>query len=163
SFAADRHDDGDLTANEIGRQRRHPVILALSPAILDCDVSALDKASFLQAAAEASHQMRERTGRRCAEKSHYRHRRLLRSRRERPPRRATEQRDELAPVHSITSSTSASSLGGTVRASALAVWRLIINSNLVACSTGRSAGLAPLRIRAAYAPALRYASVRLGP
>ena len=50
-------------------------------------------------------------------------------------------RDEL--VHSITSSASASSLSGIWRPSALAVLRLITNSNLVACITGRSAGLAP--------------------
>jgi hypothetical protein len=39
--------------------------------------------------------------------------RLLRPRRERPRRRAAEQRDEIAPLHhSITSSASASSLSG---------------------------------------------------
>src|SRR5262249_11898365 len=36
--------------------------------------------------------------------------------------------------------------GGIVRPRALAVFRLITNSNLVGCSTGRSAGLVPLRI-----------------
>src|SRR5262249_41532583 len=40
---------------------------------------------------------------------------LLRARRERPCRRAAEQRDELAAPHSITSSARASSVGGTVR------------------------------------------------
>ena len=48
--------------------------------------------------------------------------------------------------HSITSSARARSNCGTVRPSALAVFRLMISSNLVACWTGRSAGLAPLRI-----------------
>src|SRR5262249_10814908 len=62
-------------------------------------------------------------------------------------RRATDHRDEVAPLHSITSSASASSLSGTVRPSALAVLRLSTSSNLVGCSTGRSAGLVPLRIR----------------
>src|SRR5262249_42499869 len=37
-----------------------------------------------------------------------------RARRERPRRRAAEQRDELAALHSITSSARASSVGGTV-------------------------------------------------
>ena len=61
-----------------------------------------------------------------AEKPDHRHRRLLRPRRERPRRRrAAEQRDELAPLHSITSSARASSVGGTSRPSALAVLRLI--------------------------------------
>src|SRR5215471_19305075 len=36
--------------------------------------------------------------------------------------------------------------GGIVRPSALAVLRLITSSNLVGCSTARSAGLAPFRI-----------------
>jgi len=58
---------------------------------------------------------------------------LLRSRREWPRRRAAEQRDELAPLdHSITLSASASSLSGTVRPSALAVFRLMTSSNLAA-------------------------------
>ena len=57
-----------------------------------------------------------------AEKSDRRHLRLLRPRRERPcRRRAAEQRDELAPSHSITSSARASSVGGTSRPSVFAV------------------------------------------
>ena len=48
--------------------------------------------------------------------------------------------------HSITSSARASSEGVTVRPSAFAVVRLITIANLVDCRTGRSAGLAPLRI-----------------
>ena len=45
---------------------------------------------------------------------------LLRARRERPSdRRAAEKRDELAPLHSITSSARASSVGGTVEAERL--------------------------------------------
>src|SRR5262244_481154 len=79
---------------------------------------------------------------------------LLRARSERPRRRrAAEQRDELATFHrcnhSITSSARASSVGGISRPSALTVLRLITNSNLVGCKIGRSAGLAPLRMRAA--------------
>jgi len=58
-----------------------------------------------------------------------------------------EQRDELATLHSITSSARASSVGGMSMPSALTVGRLITNSNLVDCTTGRSAGLAPLRMR----------------
>jgi hypothetical protein len=48
--------------------------------------------------------------------------------------------------YSITSSASASSLSGTETPSDFAVLRLSTNSNLVDCSTGRSAGFAPLRI-----------------
>jgi len=66
--------------------------------------------------------------------------------------RAAEQRDELAPLHSITSSARASSIGGTVTPSVLAVSALMTSSNLLACTTGRSAGFAPLRMRPAYTP-----------
>ena len=47
--------------------------------------------------------------------------------------------------YSITSSARATSVGGTTRPRALAVFILITSSNLVGISTGRSAGLAPLR------------------
>src|SRR5262245_1767370 len=77
---------------------------------------------------------------------------LLRPRRERPRRkRASNHFDELAALqlraHSITSSARASSVGGTSRPRSLAVLRLITSSNLTGCSTGRSVGFAPLRIR----------------
>ena len=62
-------------------------------------------------------------------------------------RRTAEQGYELAADHSITSSARASSIGGTSSPSILAVWALITNSNLDACTTGKSAGLAPLRTR----------------
>ena len=51
----------------------------------------------------------------------------------------------------------ASSPGGKLRPNALAVLRLITNSNLIDCMTGRSAGFSPLRIRPVYTPAWRYA------
>ena len=52
-------------------------------------------------------------------------------------------------AYSITSSIRASSCGGRSSPSILAVWASMTSSNLVACTTGRSAGLAPLRIRPA--------------
>ena len=48
--------------------------------------------------------------------------------------------------HSITWSARSSSEGGIVRPNAFAVLRLITSSNVVGCSIGTSAGLAPLRI-----------------
>jgi hypothetical protein len=48
--------------------------------------------------------------------------------------------------YSTTLSARASSAGGTSRPRALAALTLITSSNLVGCSTGRSPGLAPLRI-----------------
>src|SRR5262249_49094185 len=56
---------------------------------------------------------------------------LLRARKERPRRRAAQHRHELAsPHHSITSSARASSMGGMVKPSALAVLRFITSSYL---------------------------------
>src|SRR5262249_41246958 len=64
-------------------------------------------------------------------------------------------------AYSITSSAMASSPGERLRLNALAVLRLITNSNLLDCMTGRSAGFSPLRIRPVYTPAWRYASLGL--
>ena len=44
------------------------------------------------------------------------------------------------------SSARSSTVGGTFRPSALAVFKLIMSSNLVGCSTGISRGFEPLRI-----------------
>ena len=52
----------------------------------------------------------------------------------------------LTSSYSITSSARVSSVGGMLMPSALAVLKFITNSNLVGCSTGRSAGFAPLKI-----------------
>src|SRR5215475_9643934 len=60
-----------------------------------------------------------------------------------------------ASHHSITSSARASSVGGTVMPSALAVFILMTSWKRVGCSTGKSAGWAPLRILSTYTAALR--------
>src|ERR1700745_2137691 len=79
-------------------------------------------------------------------------------------RRAGEQLDKFASSHShrlrkpramhcnkpqrysITSAARPSSEGGTVKPSAVAVFRLMTSSIFVGCSTGNSAGLAPFKI-----------------
>ena len=58
--AAGRDDHRHLTANQIGRQRRQPIILALRPAVFDRDVPALDIAGFAQALAERGQYIRPR-------------------------------------------------------------------------------------------------------
>jgi len=68
---------------------------------------------------------------------------LLRARRERPSGCAAEQRDELAPFHSITSWASASSVGGTSRPRVLAVWALMTSSNFDVCCPERRRDRAP--------------------
>jgi hypothetical protein len=56
-----------------------------------------------------------------------------------------DDRDELAPSHSITSSARPSDDGGTSRPSAVAVLRLIASSYLVGACTGKSAGFLALK------------------
>ena len=55
--------------------------------------------------------------------------------------------DELPPPHSITSSARARRVGGKRSPSKSAALRLTTSSILVGCSTGRSDGFAPLKIR----------------
>src|SRR5206468_2523715 len=82
-------------------------------------------------------------------------------RKERPKREPTLER---APGHHwITSSARPSTDGGIVRPSAFAVLRLMTSSNFVGCSTGRSAGLVPLRILSTYPAARRPMSKPLAP
>src|SRR5262245_51316858 len=105
--------------------------------IFDRDVLAFAIAGFLQTLPKGRYAVGVDFWSPEVDQSDHRHRRLLRPRRQRPRRRAAEQRDDLAPTHhSITSSARASSVGGTSRPSALAVLRLISSSNLVGCSIG---------------------------
>src|SRR6516162_1194805 len=120
--------------------------MAGQPVIFQAHVLAVDVTDLAYPIAKCGPIARSVFGRRSIHDRNHRHRRLLRPRRERPCRRSAEQRDELAPVHSITSSASESRLSEILMPSASAVLRLITVSNLVGCSTGRSAGFAPLRI-----------------
>ena len=65
--------------------------------------------------------------------------------------------------YSMTWSARPSTDGGIVRPSALAVFKLMTNSNRVGCSTGRSAGFAPLRILSTKVAARRTKSRRFAP
>src|SRR5262249_3452786 len=143
-------DHGRLPADQIGDQSRQPISVIFRRAKFDRNVLAFDIAALLQTLAECGHQASGVAERRGAEKPNHRHRRLLRPRRERPRRRAAEQRDELASFHSMTSSARASTLSGNARPSVLAVLTLIVSSYLIGCCTGNSATFAPLRIRSTY-------------
>src|SRR5262249_34122025 len=144
-----RDDDIDLEPDELGRDLGDTLLASLGPAVLDRDGTALDPAEFAQSLHKRGDPLAGGRVRALAhEPDSLQFPRLLRARRERPRgRRAAEQRDDVAAVHSITSSARASSDGGSSRPSALAVLRLIVSSYLVGCCTGRSAGFAPLRIR----------------
>src|SRR5262249_61737633 len=106
--------------------------MTFRPAIFEPHSLALDIAGFFQAAVNGGHVPRIGHRRRSAKKSYDRQPRLLRARRERPhSHRAAEQRDELEPLHSITSSARASSECGTVKTSAMANFSMSIGSVLV--------------------------------
>src|SRR5262249_16635744 len=92
-----RSDHRHLTAYQIGCEVRQYVVLVLRPAILDHNILALDVAGFTKALPECGQIACTIRKRRAAEESDHRHCRLLRPRRERPRRRGSEQRDELAP------------------------------------------------------------------
>src|SRR5262249_54578488 len=115
-------------------------MLVFCETVFDRHVAAVGITGFTQAATERGGEIGPVILTERVQEPDHRQRRLLRTCRERPCRRAAEQRDELAPSHSITSSASASSLSGIWRPSALAVFRLITNSNLVGCWTGSSPG-----------------------
>src|SRR5262249_18677504 len=118
------------------------------PAIDDRHVLAFDIARVLQAAVKSAQAVQGCLSRDSVEKSNHRHRRLLRARRQRPcGGRAAPERDELAAFPPVTSRARASSVGGISRPSNFAVCRLITSSNLVARTTGKSVGFAPLRMR----------------
>ena len=141
---------GDTTPyarREIGRERGKPIQLSLGVAILYGHVLAFGKACLPQPFVKRRDLRPQNRGRASEQQPYYRHR-LLCARRERPRcRRTAEERDELAPPHSITSSASVSRLSGMVSPSALAVLMLMTKSNLVGWSTGKSLGFSPLRMR----------------
>src|SRR5262249_33027263 len=127
------------------RQFRHSILPPSGPAELDRHVAAFNIPGFAQAFAKCL-QVFDAHLRRTGTKETDHRQRLLRARRERPHRRAAEERDEVAPFHSITSSARVSMVGAMSRPSALAVLRLITSSKRVGCSTGRSPGFAPRMI-----------------
>src|SRR5262249_43489893 len=67
------------------------------------------------------------------------------------------------PHHSITSSARCCKNKGTSSPSAFAVLRLMTSSNFVGCSTGRSAGLAPLKILSTKTARRAKLSRKIGP
>jgi hypothetical protein len=88
--------------------------LTLRPAVFDRRILTFDVTAFLEALVEYFDHIGGLGWRPTAQEPDHRQRWLLRMHRERPRNgRAAEQRDELAPLHSITSSARASSVGGT--------------------------------------------------
>src|SRR5262249_40241340 len=143
--SSDQNDQTYTAIDQLNCLLRKAVILSLRPTVFDCDVATLDVAGLLEALLNCRYKRRVWGWRHAAEDADHGHC-LLRLRSERPRCRAAKQRNELAPLHSITSSARASRLSGTVRPSACAVVIFTTRSNLVGCSTGRLPGFAPCRI-----------------
>src|SRR6516162_1352435 len=159
-------DDVGREGNQLGRVSTNVVGVASSPANFELHVISNCPAQQRQSLQKCSNPgLKVRIVRSCRhDNPNAPHRRLLRARRERPCGcSATDQRDELAPPHSITSVATASSLSGMLRPSVLAVVRLITRSNFVGCSTGILAGFAPCRILSTKSAARRNKSGKFGP
>src|SRR6516225_7525298 len=126
-----------LQPDELLCKSLHQLNIGRRPAIVASDGTVLRPAEFLESLAErcdpgASFPVALGIRHQHAHPPHTLA--LLRACRERPRRRRpTEKHDERAAPHSITSSARASSVGGMVRPSALAVLRLMTSSNLVGC------------------------------
>src|SRR5262249_978470 len=153
SWAARRKNEFGLLSHQFFRLLPDLRHVCCGPAIVDSDVSVLHPPKLLQPVPERRDPclcflIALGIGHQHADAPHTVP--LLRPRRERPCGWAAEQRDELAALHSITSSARASSVGGTSMPIALAALRLMTSSYLVGACTGRSAGFSPLRIRSTY-------------
>ena len=85
--------------DEIGSQVGQPIVLAFRETVFDRDVLALDEPRLVQAPPKCDNQMRERGRPTGVENSDDWFRRLLRARRERPPRRAAYQGDKIPSPH----------------------------------------------------------------
>src|SRR5262249_25456939 len=148
----------DLEPDELRCDFGEALRVSLRPAILDRNVATLEPPEFAQSIYESGGPLALDCRRARAKVPDGRQlTRLLRARRQRPRRRCADKRDELAPLHSITSSARPSNGRGIVRPSAFAIFRLTAISIFVACSTGRSAAFSPLRMRPELKPTLRYA------
>src|SRR5262249_51347550 len=140
--AGDHHDVVGAARQLLG-QRGQPLGSSVSVAVFDEKVLSFNPSELAHAAAEAVDVRMRRDG----EPADAGAPRLLRARGAGPTGgERADKGDKFAPLHSIASSARASSAGGTSIPSALAVLRLMLRIYLVGCSTGRSAGEAPLRI-----------------
>src|SRR5215475_9721498 len=143
--AAD-YDDINLERNQFCGEGGEPLVLSLGISVFNDDIATHDVPEVLESLEKG---LADLGNGRDAPKVAYASElgRLLRLGGERRKQNRAHARKERAAIHhSMTSSARPSSEGGIVRPRALAVLRLMISSNLVGCSTGSSAGLAPLRI-----------------
>src|SRR5262249_56615834 len=125
-----RDNDINLETDELGGDLGIALGVSRRPTILDRDGAALDPAECMQSLQKSGRPLMRAGRRPRAQVPDGRQLpRLLRPCRERPGcRRAAEQRDELAPSHSITSSAREMMVSGMFRPIAAAAFKLTINS-----------------------------------
>src|ERR1700730_18583459 len=140
--AAARHDEVDPEIDKLRGKSAKPLWIRAGISVLDDDVLALDPSELPQFLLEHHLVGAGRLERGKLPDPVHLSRRLRLGGDHRT--RASEERATIH--HWITSSARSRSDGGIVSPRALAVLRLMTNSNFVGCSTGRSPGLAPLRI-----------------
>src|SRR5574337_2226370 len=163
-----RNNDVNLEAHQFSREVCKPLGLPCSPSVLHREILPLDMAKLTQPLPEGLYSFgRDANGGRPAEQKPDSRDlgRLLRFGGERCGEQAPGQSADERPAadHWISSSARRRSDCGIVRPSALAVLRLITSSNLLGCSTGRSAGLAPLRILSTCVAARRKRTAQSSP
>src|SRR5215831_11949625 len=111
--------------HEFGSEASQALVIPAWPALLDVDIATFDPPEILQARAERRHAelafgvLLRQPRNQHADAVHLLA--LLGARRQRPRRRAAEERDELAPSHSINSSACSRKASGIVRPIAFAV------------------------------------------
>ena len=93
----DRENDRNISLNEIGRERRQPIELAVRRAIDDREVAAFEIAAVVEALVEMTKLLRRQIG--GAEQADDGHRVLLGAYCRWPCRHAAKQANELAPSH----------------------------------------------------------------
>src|SRR5258706_101386 len=140
------HDDINLELDQLGDEHRESVDFAVCESHLDNDVPALDPAVLAQHLPKHGEQVLRHVAAVGPKEPNSKHfLRLLRYGGERHREKRTRDRAEKgAPIHHwITSSARSSNDWGILTPSFRAATRLMTNSILVGCSTGRSAGLVP--------------------
>src|SRR5262249_35623343 len=144
-------DDVDLLPDQLGGDLAVTIVASFGPAILHRDRAIPHVAELAQALQQRGDQLAPASGCRAEDADGRQLARLLRvrlvERQDRRGCRPGDERHESAAFHSITSSASASSVGGMFKPAARAVLRLITRLNLLGAWIGSSVGLAPRRMR----------------
>src|SRR5262249_18809350 len=138
------HNDIDVGINKLCRNLGEAFGASLCPAIDYFNCAPVDPAMFAQPFFKGGNRLYPHLLGHSSKKPDYRPS-LLRPKWERPHCRAAENRNELAPPHSITSSARTRTCIGIFILRVSAVLRFRVVKNLVGCWIGSSLGFAPFK------------------